>query len=180
MNQVAHQHYVGPFEEVPFEFHVQSPIGLVPKAGGQTRLIFHLSYDFPSGNRSVNYYMPDSECTVKYNDLDHAVMNSLRLLKLLRDKGTNKKGKIWYSKTDIKSAFRILGLNPGVYWLLVMMATHPTTGKKYYFIDKCLPFGHSISCALFQKFSNAIAHISNSKSGRELRMKHCALHSQTT
>ena len=26
-------------------------------------------------------------------------------------------------------------------------------------MDKCLPFGHSISCALFQKFSDAIAHI---------------------
>ena len=65
----------------------------------------------------------------------------------------------WYGKTDVKSAFRILCLRVSVFWLLVMCAEHPITGEKYYFIDKCLPFGHSISCALFQKFSNAIAHI---------------------
>ena len=29
----------------------------------------------------------------------------------------------------------------------------------YYFVDKCLPFGASISCAHFQEFSNAVAHI---------------------
>ena len=40
--------YVGPFleEKLPFDFFMQSPIGLVPKAGGKTRLIFHLSYNF--------------------------------------------------------------------------------------------------------------------------------------
>ena len=33
----------GPFAEIPFENYIQSPIGLVPKSGGdQTRLIFHL------------------------------------------------------------------------------------------------------------------------------------------
>ena len=33
------------------------------------------------------------------------------------------------------------------------------TNKKYYFVDKCLPFGHCISCAFFQKFSDALAHM---------------------
>ena len=33
------------------------------------------------------------------------------------------------------------------------------TGITYYFIDKCLSFRHSISCALFQDFSDALAHI---------------------
>ena len=40
----------GPFDEIPFENFIQSPIGLVPKVGNkkqnQTRLIFHLSYNF--------------------------------------------------------------------------------------------------------------------------------------
>ena len=33
------------------------------------------------------------------------------------------------------------------------------TGKIYYFVDKCLPFGSSISCAIFQEVSNAIAWV---------------------
>ena len=37
-----------------------------------------------------------------------------------------------------------------------MKAEDPTTGEIRYFIDKCLPFGASISCALFQKFSDAL------------------------
>ena len=37
----------GPFEKVPFDNFIQSPIGLVPKKGSdKVRLIFHLSYDF--------------------------------------------------------------------------------------------------------------------------------------
>ena len=38
--------YAGPFLNIPFKNYVQSPVGLVPKAGNKTRLIFHLSYDF--------------------------------------------------------------------------------------------------------------------------------------
>ena len=40
-----------------------------------------------------------------------------------------------------------------------MCAIHPLMGKQYYFIDKCMPFGSSISCAQFQAFSNALKHI---------------------
>ena len=35
--------------------------------------------------------------------------------------------------------------------------------KWYYFVDKCLPFGSSISCAQFQAFSNALKHIAEWK-----------------
>ena len=35
----------------------------------------------------------------------------------------------------------------------------PIDGKTYYFVDKCLPFGASISCSHFQRFSNAVRHI---------------------
>ena len=47
------------------------------------------------------------------------------------------------------------------------MAVSPIDGKTYYFIDKCLPFGASISCAHFQEFSNAIAHVVKVKSGKD-------------
>ena len=52
--------------------------------------------------------------------------------------------------------------------LLVMKAECPTTGRIYYFVDKCLPFGAAISCALFQKFSNAVAHIVSFFTGKKL------------
>ena len=125
-----------------------------PKAGGQTHLIFHLSYDFLQ-HKSVNFYTPESSCSVKYQDLDQAVRQALYLIKHASD------GKItiWFAKSDLKSAFRILGLHPSMWWLLVLKAQDPRTGKWEYFVDKCLPFGHSISCALFQAFSDALVHI---------------------
>ena len=43
-------------------------------------------------------------------------------------------------------------------WLL-LKAKHPITGIIYYFIDKCMPFGASISCAQFQKFSDSMKHL---------------------
>ena len=45
MKEVRLKHFVGPFEEVPYDNFIQSPIGLVPKSEpGETRLIFHLSH----------------------------------------------------------------------------------------------------------------------------------------
>lgn len=38
-----------------------------------------------------------------------------------------------------------------------MKAMHPLTNKWYFFVDKCLPFGSSISCAIFQAISDAIS-----------------------
>ncbi|XP_053374216.1 uncharacterized protein LOC128546843 [Mercenaria mercenaria] len=52
------------------------------------------------------------------------------------------------AKTDIQSAFRLLPISPEDFELL---------GIKFrgqYFFDKCLPFGASISCATFEKFSS--------------------------
>ena len=45
----------------------------------------------------------------------------------------------------------------------MMKAKNPKNKKWYYFVDKCLPFGSSRSCALFQAFSDAVAHIIRSK-----------------
>ena len=80
MKEVRLGRVAGPFNEVPFDNFIQSPIGLVPQAGGnQTRLIFHLSYDFKDGFRSVNYHTPREKCTVRYRDLDSAVRTYLKL-----------------------------------------------------------------------------------------------------
>ena len=40
-----------------------------------------------------------------------------------------------------------------------MRIQNPRAGDWVYFVDKCLPFGVSISCALFQRFSDALCHI---------------------
>ena len=166
MKEVEAGRYAGPFDEPPFDYWVQSPIGLVPKAGNKTRLIFHLSYDFGSSleERSINFHTPDSMCSVKYNDLDHAVKQCLRILK---ENGNPVEGTsshtIVYSKTDCSNAFRLVPTLPEQRFLLILQATHPITGKKSFFVDKCLPFGSSISCMIFQSFSDALRYIAQIK-----------------
>ena len=75
IKEVKLKRIAGPYDQVPYEHFIQSPIGLVPKAGNteQTRLIFHLSYDFNEEERSLNFYTPEEDCSVKYNDLESAV-----------------------------------------------------------------------------------------------------------
>ena len=68
----------------------------------------------------------------------------------------------------MSSAFRHLGLRPDNFKLLLMKAKNPLDGATYYFVEKCLPFGASISCSHFQRFSNCIAHIITFKTGKPL------------
>ena len=149
MKEVKNKRYAGPFEEIPYKDDlIQSPIGLVLKDGGKdTRLIFHLSH--PRNNRdSVNFNTPESLCKVKYVDFDQAIRLCL------------KEGKsCTIGKTDFHSAFRVLGLSKGSWRYLIMQAHHPVTGKTYFFVDKCLPFGAAISCSHFQRVLNAIAFL---------------------
>ena len=146
VNRVA-----GPFSEIPFESYIQSPIGLVPKSGNKTRLIFHLSYYFDGDNfdqKSVNFHTPDELCSVHYHDLDHAILNTLRILK--ETKGKN--SQVYFAKSDCSHTFRILPIFVQHRQFLIIKAQHPVSLKYYYFVDKCLPFGASISCANFQAF----------------------------
>ena len=83
MKEVKAGRYAGPFDHIPFQNFIQSPIGLVPKAGGQTRLISYLSFDFgpDEDQKSLNYHTPEEKCHVKYKDLNHAIKNCLNLIK---------------------------------------------------------------------------------------------------
>ena len=159
MKEVKAKRYAGPFDEIPFRNFMQSPIGLVPKSGGQTRLIFHLSFDFGPENRSLNFHTPEDLCKVKYNDLDYALKTIFKLDSTLP---------IYCAKTDIQSAFRVLPLKRSCYRWLIMMAKNPNTGKKVFFVEKNLPFGASISCFLFQEFSNCLKHIFEYHMGRKM------------
>ena len=140
----------------PYKHFVQSPIGLVPKDNGRdVRLIFHLSYP-KNTNKSINANTPCEKTRVTYPDFCKAIQ-------LCQQAGKGCK----MSKSDMKSAFRILCMNPKDFMLLMMKAESPFDHKMYYFIDKCLPFGASISCAHFQAFSDAIAHIMRYKTGKD-------------
>ena len=86
MKEVECKRVAGPFESIPFKNFIQSPVGLVPKAGRKTRMIFHLSFNFHKGkevkinNNSLNACTPKELYTVRYNDLDTAVSNCLHLI----------------------------------------------------------------------------------------------------
>ena len=145
MKEVRLGRLAGPFDrkDLPYTNYIQSPIGLVPKHGGKTRLIFHLSYQFKNGNPSVNQCTPRQFCTVKYNDLDMMIKQCCKL-----------NAQVFWAKTDVQSAFRLVPLKVQHRKYLIMQATHPHTRKTHFFIEKNLPFGHSISCCHFQRFSN--------------------------
>ena len=156
MVEVGKQRYAGPFVEPPFKRYIQSPIGLVPKdKGTKTRLIFHLSY--PRSGKSVNSEIPHEYCTVKYPAFDEAIK-----LCLQEGKGCS------IGKSDMSSAFRHVPMRKEDWVLLVMKARNPLDGKEYFFVDKCLPFGSSISCAIFQRFSNAVAYLMRHRTGKSL------------
>jgi hypothetical protein len=63
------------------------------------------------------------------------------------------------AKTDIKSAFRLLRVSPSDFDQIGF-----SFDNKFYF-DKCLPFGASISCSLFEKFSTALHWFTEQKTG---------------
>ena len=173
MKEVRLKRVAGPFDQIPFENFIQSPIGLVPKAGsGKTRLIFHLSYDFPgqSQGKSVNHHTLKDQCTVHYPDIDFAVKQYLRLHEQGEQREDNKarSGRsvqdyrptvVYAGRSDIQSAFRVVPLKRESWPWLIMMAEDPKMGKIKFFVDKCLPFGTSISCSHFQRISNGLKHI---------------------
>ena len=156
MDEVKLKRFAGPFDTIPYKYFIQSPIGLVPKEGGKkTRLIFHLSYPRNSDDSvSVNNQTPESLCKVKYQDFDKAVKLCIR------------QGKSCFAgKSDFTAAFRHLPIHRKFWKYLIMKARNPENKRRYYFIDKCLPFGSSRSCALFQDFSDCISHILKVKTG---------------
>ena len=145
----------GPFKNIPFEYYIQSPIGLVPKDSGKdTRLIFHLSYPRNKMKESVNANTDPAKCKVKYPDFAEAIAKCLKEGKFCK-----------MARSDFRSAFRQLGIMKRQWRFLCMKAHSPIDGEWYYFFDKALPFGSSKSCILFQDFSDSIAFIVQWKSG---------------
>ena len=187
MKEVKTKRLAGPFKKIPFKNYIQSPIGLVPKSGkDQTRLIFHLSYDFVKDakdpkDKSMNANTPKERCSVKYQDLDHPVRAFLRVSDQTASEAATASGlvenseavgcakkqsygrttqkPVYAGKSDLKSAFHLLPLSHSSYKWVVMKAQNPETLEWFYFMDKCLPFGVSISCSHFQRFSNELKYL---------------------
>ena len=127
---------------------IQSLVGLIPKGENDTHLIFHSSYPRSKGVQSINSGTPKDKCTVNYKDVAQAIQLCI------------KEGHGCFTKiADMKSAFRNLPIGKQDWCLLVMKAKDPLDGKTYYFTDKYLPFGASISCSHFQQFSNCVEYI---------------------
>ena len=152
IKEVQANRYAGPYEVVPYKYFIQSPIGLVPKDNGtKTRLIFHLSYPRNSG-KSVNANTPKELTSVKYKEFDDAVKLCIKM-------GVNCK----IGKSDMTSAFRHFCIQKNQWRYLIMKAKSPLDGRFYFFVDKCMPFGAAISCAIFQAFSDAISFVVEKK-----------------
>ena len=108
----------------------------------------------PQG-RSVNACTPKDLCRVEYPDFSEAVLLCIR-------EGKN----CFIARSDNRSAFRNLGIWPGHWRYLIMKAKSPIDNCWYFFIDKCLPFGASISSSHFQKVSDAISHLVTYRTGK--------------
>ena len=65
----------------------------------------------------------------------------------------------YLAKTDVKSAFRILPVNPQDYHLLGLK------WKYQYYYNKCMPMGCASSCKTFESFSTAVEWIAQEKLG---------------
>lgn len=150
MTEVSEGRYIGPLSEneIPWDDFIQSPLSLVQKKNSNSsklRLVFDLSY--PKGN-SVNSHTPEKLKRTSYYDLDHAILNSIKA-------GKN----CYYTSADFSAAFRRIPIKREHWKWLMMRAECPIDNKEYFFVDKNLCFGSGVSCAIFQRISNAIAHI---------------------
>ena len=160
MKEVRLKRYAGPFKQLPYDDdYIQSPVGLVPKDDGRDmHLIFHLSHPRVAKGKcssSVNANTPEHLCKVKYPDFNEAVLRCIQ-------EGKNCK----LAKSDNRSAFCNLGILHDQWRYLILKARNPIDGKWYFFVDKCLPFGASISCSHYQAVSDAVAYLVQFRTGK--------------
>ena len=122
MKEVKEKRMAGPYDDIPFENYIQSPVGLVPKTGNKTRMIFHLSFKFgeADSDQSLNACTPREDCTVHYNNIDHMVQNCLHISR----EALVKTGSpvIYLGETDLSSAFHVLPLRISCFCWVVLMA----------------------------------------------------------
>ena len=112
------------------------------------RMITHLSY--PNGN-SINHYIDPRGTTTSYQSFDYAV-------KIVAKYSYG----CYISKGNVEAAFRILPILKKDWHLL---------GIKFnsrFYIDICLPFSASISCALFEKVGSVLQWLAHHRAGHPI------------
>lgn len=139
----------GPFDNPPFPTLQISPVGLVKKkttVSGEKddfRLIHHLSYP---DNASINHFIDKSACSVQYSDIDDAA-------KLIHGLGTG----TFLSSSDVKSAFRLLPINPSDFDLLGIMF------KENFTLTKCFPLGLLLVVLCLKNSQHSYIELHNKK-----------------
>ena len=94
----------------------------------------------------VNSAIPKEEATVQYTKFDDVVECCLKV-------GMH----AYLTKTDIKSAFRNIPIAP---------RDHKFISFRFqgcYFVDKCLPFGLTTSCKIFEQVATALEAIARAR-----------------
>ena len=133
--------FIGPLTKLPFCTFQLNPLGVVPKKSGSFRLITNLSS--PKGS-SINDFINDIFSAVKYS----SIMDAIAIL-------INLKPGSFLAKADVKSAFRLIPINPDQYHLLCYK------WRGFFYIDTCLPMGARSSCQIFELFSSSLEFVLN-------------------
>ena len=143
---------LGPFPVQPLDLLICSPVGMVNKQDLQEmRCITHLSH---LRGRSINAFIDPEDAQMHYQSFEAAV-------ELVARAGQGS----YMTKEDFKSAFHNVPM---------CFADHHLLGIKVrgqFFIDNCLPFGASISCAIFEDIATLIHWIAERHVGHA--MIHC-------
>jgi hypothetical protein len=139
---------VGPFASPPFSFFVGSPMGAFSKPSNtgppKVRVIHDLSWP---PYRSVNYFIPENVCSVKYTTIEAAVA-------IVKKLGTS----CLMAKIDLEHAYKQIGVREQDWFLLG--STWPNAdGVHQYYFDTVLPFGGRSSAALFNAFADGLEFI---------------------
>ena len=111
-------------------------------------MIFHLSYLRNDKKQSVNSNTPTELSRVIYPQFDATIKHCL-------EEGVD----CYLGMFRFFCSLRYLGMRVHDFCWLAMKAQNPKTGKWCYFVDKCLPFGTSISCTIFQEVLDAIVFV---------------------
>jgi hypothetical protein len=125
----------GPFASPPMSNLVVSPLGAVPKKGtSKHRVVHHLSW--PRNGDSINSAIEPMECELTSFDDGTALVVAVGRGALM-------------SKIDIRAAYRCIPVRPEDWHLLGMR------WRDFFYYEKCLPFGLSSSCALWEEYATA-------------------------
>ncbi len=143
-------HWSGPYDIPPMDPLTVNPLGLVPKMTDDGRDLPILVPHDPDSYRmitdlhrsGVNDQILTQLAKIQYTKFDEVICRYLS-----KGRGCH------LAKTDIKSAFRIIPVSPKDWKHLGARC------GRFFFIDKCLPFGLATSCVIFEEVAKALEAI---------------------